>query len=98
MKATGSCPKCSGRELYIVSPVRQRLVGSLDVAPVPVVATNLSGHEETLQTGTHELWICGSCSYEEWYAANLNRKMLEALLLVPEAGVRKQGVSKTGYR
>ena len=97
MKESGQCPKCLGRELYVVSPVRQRVIGSNDAAPVPVVATNLAGREDVLQAGSHGLYICAACGFEEWYAENAT-KLLETLSAIPESGVRKLGAAHRGYR
>jgi predicted nucleic-acid-binding Zn-ribbon protein len=97
MKNSGACPKCSGRELYIISPVRHRVVGSLLVSASPVIATNLDGHRETVEAGTHELWICAACGFEEWYAQNF-KDMLDTMLSIPEAGVQKKGEPGEGYR
>jgi predicted nucleic-acid-binding Zn-ribbon protein len=97
MRSSGACPKCSCRELYVVSPLREQRVGTYDALPVPVVSVNVNGHEETLSAGTHELWICSDCGFEERYAVGANA-MLETLAKIPETGVRKIGAPKHGYR
>jgi DNA-directed RNA polymerase subunit RPC12/RpoP len=85
MKSSGVCPKCSGRELFVVSPVRE---SRGDDDPIPVVTTRVRGHMVPLTGGTHDLYVCATCGFEEWYARGAN-ELLDRLSAVPEAGVRR---------
>jgi hypothetical protein len=85
MKNSGVCPKCGDRVIYVVSPVRE---SRGDDEPVPVITTRVRGHVAPLAGGTHDLYICGSCGFEEWYACGAS-ELLELLAAVPEAGVRR---------
>ncbi len=97
MKASGQCPKCGERVLYVIQPVRHRVIGTHEAEPWPVITLNLAGHEESIRAGRHELWICGGCGFEEWYALDVV-SMLETLVSVPESGVRRIGERRHGYR
>ena len=86
MKSTGTCPKCRGRRIYVISPVRAPDQSRFDIKPMPLVACELRGHAPAIG-GTHALYVCAGCGFEEWYAEHF-QELLETLLDVPESGVR----------
>ncbi|HVY49216.1 MAG TPA: hypothetical protein VHB21_25170 [Minicystis sp.] len=97
MKATGTCPKCGNRYIYVINPVRHSLEGWHGADTVPVIATRLRGHPDVVAGGTHALYICAACGYEEWYAERF-QELLETLRSVPESGVSIVGEQHGAYR
>src|SRR5262245_48051226 len=78
MKATGTCPKCSGRKLFHISSVSQTYCdaqGSLKTfavtsAIVPTGEKGLLGEKkEMVVAAPYETLVCAGCGYAEWYAS-----------------------------
>ena len=89
MKATGICPKCSGRKLFHVTSVEQTFCdaqGSLKSfavtgAIVPTGKKSMLGGEQTevLVAGPYETMVCAGCGYAEWYASQNALTKLERM-------------------
>src|SRR5262245_45108906 len=75
MRATHVCPKCQGRKLYVIDPVRMPDEDG-EISTVPFCAGALDGTK--LQIGRVEAWLCATCNYVEYYA-NDATKTLAAL-------------------
>jgi predicted nucleic-acid-binding Zn-ribbon protein len=104
MRATQTCPKCTGRKFAISEEFRQPDHDTPNLTtPFPAItivahrpAEERTGHSARKTVGTFETWICVGCGYTEFYAKGLGD--LEALakqhpdrLRILDAGAIKQG-------
>jgi predicted nucleic-acid-binding Zn-ribbon protein len=103
MRDSQTCPKCEGRKLYVVDPVKQPDPARVARPLVPATGLVLSeGAEAVLpvEAGTFQAWICAKCGYTEFYARDAN-EVLEILAQLRNQGVRiveNESVSKGPYR
>jgi predicted nucleic-acid-binding Zn-ribbon protein len=84
MRATQVCPKCQGRKLYVIDPVRMPDEDK-NISTVPFCGAVLSGTK--VQVGRVEAWLCATCSYVEYYAKDAT-KTLAALAGEKNGNVR----------
>ena len=84
MRATHVCPKCQGRKLFVIDPVRMPDEDN-NISTVPFCAGIVDGTK--VQAGTMEAWLCEACGYVEYYAKNAT-KTLAALATQKHANVR----------
>jgi predicted nucleic-acid-binding Zn-ribbon protein len=85
MRATQVCPKCQGRKLYVVDPVRMPDQENNTISSIPFCAGFVDGTK--VQVGNVEAWVCATCTYVEYYAKNAT-KMLASLATQPGGNVR----------
>ncbi len=93
MKRTQQCPKCGGRQLWVVEQVQQvDATGGGDrivATPLGLTAAKLGegGSPFRLSTvGRLESWTCHACGYTEFYASHF------ADVLAQLAGDPRNGV------
>ena len=75
MRTTKVCPKCQGRKLYVIDPIRMPDTDD-NISTVPFCGGVLGGTK--VQVGSVEAWLCETCSYVEYYAKDAT-KMLASL-------------------
>jgi hypothetical protein len=66
MKATQTCPKCSGKSIAVVD----RLGIPEEIIPA-MTLTEGGWVKQRVPHGKFETWICLSCGYTELYASGL---------------------------
>ncbi len=77
MKKTLVCPKCDGRVLWRIDPVRLPVQdstsfrNSLSMTPLALPATARASWSGFQKTGQFEAFICQACGFTEWYAYGL---------------------------
>jgi hypothetical protein len=69
MMRSQRCPKCEGREIWVIDGVGERGPEGLDLLR-PVFRDGVAGLEGIGQFTT---LICKACGYTEWYARGLDR-------------------------
>ena len=94
MKRSLQCPKCSGRQLWVVEQVEQ--VDATEggnrtgTTPFGLTAAKLGEGGSTLRVSTVgriEAWACHACGYTEFYSRNF-ADVLGWLARDPRSGVR----------
>ena len=80
MRASQVCPKCQGRKLYVIDPIRMPDDDGR-ISTVAFCGGVLDG--SMVQVGSVEAWLCATCNYVEYYAKNAT-KMLDALAGQPK--------------
>ncbi len=91
----GTCPKCSGRDVYEIAEVLTPDYSSSNMHnPLTltshygtVVSTGFFGDNLGRATVGVSAYVCGACAYTELYARNLD--VLAKLAEAGAAGVRK---------
>ena len=81
----GTCPKCGGRELWVVDALGAKdgsvtFGGKLELklvlkAPAPPPSGSWFGpadHERYYDVGTFDAWICRRCGFTEMWARDLD--------------------------
>ena len=68
MRSTQQCPKCQGRKLYVIDPVRQADPENRNMVMVQPVTYAYTGIR--LEAGSIEAWVCAGCGFMESYAKN----------------------------
>jgi predicted nucleic-acid-binding Zn-ribbon protein len=84
MRTTHVCPKCQGRKLFVVDPVRMPDEDG-NMSTVPFCGGILDGTK--VQVGRVEAWLCAACGYVEYYARDAT-KMLASMVAQKDANVR----------
>lgn len=97
MRNSRSCSKCSCRNLFVITKVRQpdsdspgmSLVMPVTSGHVPTGRTRGFSDElemERLDAGFFEAWVCSACGFTEWYARESN-EVLARLAQHADTGV-----------
>lgn len=95
MKRTQQCPKCAGRQLWVVEQVQQvdatgEYGDRTNVTPLGLTAAKLGEGGSQLRVSTigrFEAWTCHACGYTEFYASDF-ANALAHLARDPRNGVR----------
>jgi predicted nucleic-acid-binding Zn-ribbon protein len=94
MKQSVTCPKCSGKKLYVVEratlPAHDSINGTepLTVAAawLPTGESGFLGAQHARYLARVEAWVCAACGYTELYTAELGN--LAYMAQQGKAGVR----------
>jgi predicted nucleic-acid-binding Zn-ribbon protein len=95
MKRTLQCPKCAGRQIWIVEQVQQvdatgEYGDRTTSTPFGLTAARVGEGGSTLRMSTIgriEGWTCHACGYTEFYARDY-AQILPHLAAHPSSGVR----------
>jgi hypothetical protein len=97
VKSTSICPKCDGRKIYEVSPVRQTYCDAggslknfvLTAAELPTGERGMFGgaSKDMTMCGPLHACVCAQCGYVEWHLPQDALEVLERMLAA-RAGVR----------
>lgn len=74
MRTTQICPKCQGRKLFVVDPVRMPGEDG-HITTVPFCAGVLDGTK--IHVGRIEAWLCEGCGFVEYYAKDVTSRLAE---------------------
>jgi predicted nucleic-acid-binding Zn-ribbon protein len=76
MRSSGTCPKCSHREIWIIDQAAvARSVRMDDSQLPPQIAARIPPGKHMYKQETvdrFEAAVCGACGYTEWFATDLD--------------------------
>jgi predicted nucleic-acid-binding Zn-ribbon protein len=81
MRATATCPKCSGKKMMVVTTKQITGQYANKLSPIPVVGYEVARllTTEPRTFGRFEAWICIACGFTEHYAEDLGDVDVAAL-------------------
>ncbi len=87
MRATQTCPKCTGRRFAVIAELRLPAHDSSNgIQPFPVATVETEGGwiaHGRVSVGHFETWVCHGCGYTEFYARD-QRQLVQLAEQHPE--------------